>query len=345
MAIVRERNGRYTGVYKVSGKQKSAGTFDTHEEAFHAARLKEADRVVAVAAPNVRGELTVAGYMPVFLEGHKLRATSRETYEHQSKHIIAGLGNIPLRRLTPADVRTFGRRLEASDLAGATVRRVMTILRQMCRMAVVDGKMDSDPTATIQAGEIVPREMRILSDDEYRAILGEINPHYRLLVRLMWSTGMRWGEALAVRPDAVYQRGNTWFVRVKRTYAEVNSELTLRNYGKTAKAYREISIPADLAQELLAIGPAGFKTVRGDDIIRTTFRREWVKAQRKAGITELARVHDIRHTHASKLANDPKIPLVYVRDRLGHGDISTTSRYVHVTDTGMDDYALRLLVS
>src|ERR1700722_1549504 len=241
MAIVRERNGRYTGVYKVDGAQKSAGTFPTWDEAFHAARLKEAERVKPepIAAATIRGELTVAGYMPVFLEGHKLRPTSRETYNRMTKHVIDGLGHIPLRKLTPADVRTFARRLEASDLAGASVRKIVTILRKMCQMAVIDGKMDSDPTATIKAGEIVPHEMRILSDAEYRAILGKMHPHYRLLVRTLWATGMRWGEALAIRPDAVYERGNRWYVRVKRSYAEVGGKLDLRDYGKTARSYRE----------------------------------------------------------------------------------------------------------
>jgi integrase len=52
----------------------------------------------------------------------------------------------------------------------------------------------------------------------------------------------------------------------------------------------------------------------------------------------------MRHSHASKLANDPKIPLAYVRDRLGHSDLSTTSRYVHASDAP-DDYALTLITA
>jgi hypothetical protein len=68
--------------------------------------------------------------------------------------------------------------------------------------------------------------MRILSDDEYRAIQAEIRPKYRLLVKTIRMTGMRWDGALAVRADAVFTGGRNWYVRVKRTYAEIDSKLT-----------------------------------------------------------------------------------------------------------------------
>jgi integrase len=116
--------------------------------------------------------------------------------------------------------------------------------------------------------------------------------------------------------------------------------LQLRDYGKTARANREISIPQELAEELIALGPEGFRSVRGCDITRIKFRREWVKAQKAAGIIDLARVHDIRHTAISRWAN-AGIPLSAVRDRAGHTDLSTTSRYIHTID-GDDNRFLAL---
>jgi len=130
MAGVRDRNGRYLGYYKVNGKQKTAGTFDTYDEALHAAKLAEASRPVkdtAVRPATVRGKLTVAGYMPVFLAGHKLREISRESYTMRAKHVIDHLGSIPLEDLKPADVRTFARKLElrsgASSSSGTSASR------------------------------------------------------------------------------------------------------------------------------------------------------------------------------------------------------------------------------
>jgi integrase len=39
--------------------------------------------------------------------------------------------------------------------------------------------------------------------------------------------------------------------------------------------------------------------------------------------------HSLRHTGISRLANDRRIPLVYVRDFAGHRTLSTTETYVH----------------
>ncbi len=57
------------------------------------------------------------------------------------------------------------------------------------------------------------------------------------------------------------------------------------------------------------------------------------KAVRLAGLPETkdgkAGFHSLRHTGISRLANNPKIPLVWVRDFAGHQSIKTTEGYVH----------------
>jgi integrase len=279
--------------------------------------------------------------MPKFIDGHDVAAITRKTYQQGGKHIIRHLGGVLLTELTPAMVRTFKRALADGPLAASTSRKILSVLRQMCRTAVTDGYMPVDPTATVKGGKGDSyAEMRILADDEYAAIIDAITPHYRLLVRVLWATGMRWSEAIAIRPDAVYSRGGKFFVKVRRTLVEFSGEITEQNHGKTPSATREISIPASLARDLLAAPVVNgwiFRALRGGSIFRSHFRRIWRKAQAKAGITELARVHDIRHTAISRWAN-AGISLVDVRDRAGHTDISTTSRYLHRIDKGEDPF-------
>ncbi|MDQ1539090.1 MAG: hypothetical protein QOE58_3483 [Actinomycetota bacterium] len=60
-----------------------------------------------------------------------------------------------------------------------------------------------------------------------------------------------------------------------------------------------------------------------------------------AGIGFPVRIHDLRHAHASwLLAGGADIQVV--RDRLGHGSITTTEKYLH-TMLGNDDTALAAL--
>jgi integrase len=44
---------------------------------------------------------------------------------------------------------------------------------------------------------------------------------------------------------------------------------------------------------------------------------------------QLASTHWLRHSYGSYLANDKQVPLTYIRDELGHSNISTTSLYLN----------------
>ena len=41
-------------------------------------------------------------------------------------------------------------------------------------------------------------------------------------------------------------------------------------------------------------------------------------------------LHDLRHTFGSWLALDPSIPMAVIRDVMGHGNLNTTNRYLHI---------------
>jgi integrase len=43
--------------------------------------------------------------------------------------------------------------------------------------------------------------------------------------------------------------------------------------------------------------------------------------------------HSLRHTGISRLANDPRVPLVKVRDFARHANLATTQGYVHAIES------------
>lgn len=64
-------------------------------------------------------------------------------------------------------------------------------------------------------------------------------------------------------------------------------------------------------------------------IPRDWFRREvWLPALKEAGLEFHVRVHDLRHAHASWLLAGGA-DLQVVKERLGHGSIKTTEKYLH----------------
>jgi integrase len=358
MASARPREGRFIGLYRDRfGKQKSAGTFKTEKQALNRAQACEAveksgrdaravldkPKVTKAYAPSRRGLLTVAGYAPTFLAGHRLERNSRDVYECiMEHHVIPHLGNKVLHELTASDVRIFFRNLER-ETSGATVRKVMTVLHEMFRTAVADGHMEHDPASGLKISAAQTREMRILTPDEYHRLHKVIDTRYKLFVKTAVSTGLRWGELIAINGTDVVQEGNRHFIRVRRTISETRGKTYEKSYGKTARAMRDVSIDAGLAADLAAAGRKSeyiFTAPMGGNLKRGNFRRTWHAAITAAKLPGL-RVHDMRHTHASWLVNGGA-DLVTVRDRLGHSDIKVTSRYLHAVQ-GQEDKALSAL--
>jgi integrase len=69
----------------------------------------------------------------------------------------------------------------------------------------------------------------------------------------------------------------------------------------------------------------------------------WKPAVKKAGLPQGVRVHDLRHAHASWLVAGGA-DLQVVKERLGHGSIATTERYLH-TLPDADETALDALAA
>lgn len=340
MASTRERNGRWTGLYRgADGEQKSAGTFGTEDEALARAKVAELDanppETVEVYATSKRGRLTVAGYAPGWLASQILEETSRESYGNAVKRIIRHLGCMPREDIAPDDVRKMLKALERAGLADATIACTLAVARPLLGKAACEG-------ITFRIKD--QHEMLVATREQARAIEDAIPARYKLLIRALFATGCRWGEMIAVRGTDIEQRGSGYVLKIRRVITQVGGTHTERPYGKSPKAKRDITIPEMLALELMAYGDKlCFVNARDGYLRRSDFRASfWEPACKKAGIPAL-RVHDCRHSHASWLANDPRVPLAAVRDRLGHSSLAVTSRYVHVM--GDDDPCLAVLVA
>lgn len=348
MASARERDGRWAALYRNSaGKQRSAGTFSTEKEALARAQVAELDArpqaAIEVHAAAKKGKPTIAGYGPLALAGAKLEATSRETYGYLLRHIVRELGSMTLAELTPAQVRAFARKLESSEMSSSTAYHVFCVLRLVVVSALQDGEIEKDVTAGISVQRKGGKQKVICTPAQSREIEGQIDPHYALLVRAMFNTGMRYGELMALKSSDIRDRivngavcGKV--IKVSRSVAEIDGQPVERPYGKTGRARRDIPVSDDLAKALVAAAAKDgriFLNTQGRYIRRSNFGRIWKRAVDAIGLHGMT-PHGARHSVASWLANDPAVPLVAVRDMLGHSSIAQTSAYIHAIYDGDD---------
>lgn len=174
-------------------------------------------------------------------------------------------------------------------------------------------------------------EKRILTPTEFATVEAEMDEHYRPLLRFLWGTGCRWGEAVALPvrnvrlPSVSFHQALKWSPDNDRVIGT----------PKTSKSRRTIVLPPELHDELeaLCIGRRGddlvFTAKRGGMVLHRTFwSRYWLPAVEH--LSPRPRVHDLRHSHASWLLGNG-VPIHVVQARLGHESIQTTvDTYSHL---------------
>ncbi|GAA4702299.1 tyrosine-type recombinase/integrase [Streptomyces youssoufiensis] len=188
-------------------------------------------------------------------------------------------------------------------------------------------------------------EMTFLERDEYQRVRQEItDPDARALADWLVGTGMRWGEATALKVKDLRLAGDTPTVSVQRAWKKARKGTAGGAFylgpPKTRRGRRLVALTAaqaDLARDLsIGQGPDDylFRTATGKHWRHANFyNRKWQPAVKQAvrgGLLKRPRIHDLRHTHAAWLIA-ARIPLPAIQARLGHESISTTvDRYGHL---------------
>jgi integrase len=152
-------------------------------------------------------------YLAEWVEGLRLRPSTLFSYRKNIRlHIDPYLGARMVSGLTGPMVNAWMRKLEASGradgqggLSARTVRYVFTILRSALGDAVRDGRLSANPTDRLTpptASEGRPPEMQAWTALELARFLGWADAEdcdLAMSWRLLAATGMRRGEALALR--------------------------------------------------------------------------------------------------------------------------------------------------
>ncbi len=168
---------------------------------------------------------------------------------------------------------------------------------------------------------------------------------WRLLVLVLGYTGLRWGEATALRVcdiDLDRRRAD-----IRRAFSNVGGRIVLG----TPKSHqsRSVPIPRFIAAEIetAIVGKRTddlLFTMPGGSVVRLSNWRQatFLPARDQAGLSTRFRIHDLRHTAAS-LMIQAGYPPKMLQEIMGHASITTTlDLYGHLYPGDMDRYADRL---
>lgn len=227
---------------------------------------------------------------------------------------------VPLPLVTLGHLQGFAEALEAGGAAAGLRRRKLAAIKSLISFGHRLGYLTYDVARPLRVPAV--RETvaeRILEEGEVHRLLGaERNPRNRVMLELLYASGIRVSELTALR----------W--RDTQPRAEAGQIVVFGKGGKT----RVIMLPARTWAALTVIrGNAGderpvFPSRRGGHLDPSQVLRIVRAAARRAGIEKAVSPHWLRHCHCSH-ALDRGAPLHLVQNTCGHSSVAVTSTYLH----------------
>lgn len=346
MASIQRRVSAATGaetwrvMYRIDGRQAS-DSFTDPRAARRYARLVE--QLGGQAARESLTAHTLSGADVPTLDNwlehylaHLTNATAGTVAEYRrlaKRTWLPTLGHLPVDTIGADTIKAWvGRQAKTTTKRGTptaakTIENAHSLLSQAFAAAVEAGHLTANPARGIALPGGVREEMVFLTHSEFARLLHAIPEHWRPLVATLAGTGMRWGEATALRWSDVDLDADVPEITITRAWKRGP---TTRELGapKTSRSRRRISLPPEVADvlRLLQGDPERFVFTgpRGGRVHHQAFHpRVWRPAVADARLGKRPRIHDLRHSHASWLIA-AGVPLNVVQRRLGHQSITTT---------------------
>ena len=225
--------------------------------------------------------------------------------------------------------------LRQQGLGPRSVARHLSAVRGLYRFLVREGSLGLDPTEHLEAPRPPRRLPRTLSPKEAAALVESpptddpIGIRDRALLELLYATGMRASECLALRIEDVNLAAGYVVPTGKgdrQRLVPVGAQALhwARAYLKTARP----SLVRRADPGTLFVNRAGRRLSRQGlwGIIK--------KAARRAGVRATVSPHTLRHSFASHLL-ERGADLRSIQAMLGHADISTTQIYTHLPSSAV----------
>jgi integrase len=262
--------------------------------------------------------------------------------------ILPRWGAVPLRDIEFEDVQEWvvtlaesgSARFQGRGLSASRVIQSYQVLSQILRFAIKAKRLALNPAEDVDLPSMMSGERRYLTHLEVMK-LAMASGRFRPLVLTLAYTGLRFGEAIALRTvDVVLDQRR---IRVSRSATAVTGQGIVETDTKNHTS-RVVPIPGLLAKDLenLLAGrradALAFPSHKGGYLTSTEFRWVFDQAAREVGLAGVV-PHGLRHTAAS-LAISAGGNIKVVQRMLGHKTATLTlDLYGHLFPDDLDAVA------
>ena len=351
---------------EASGKRRQV--FETVKGPKREAQARMAQLLVDLESGSyikARKDLTVASYLREWLDGYvavNCAPRTQESYRFLvESHIIPSLGNVRLMDLEPRQLQALYARKRAGGLGTRTVRYIYSLMSQALTHAVKQGVLSRNVAQATDPPRLEHKGINVLAREDVERFfeVAKDSPYHALFYVLL-HTGMRRGEALALRwrhvDFGIESLGVQAYISVSESLSKVAGKVLIKE-PKTASGKRRIALPPscalvlrqhhaeqkELRQSLegtLSDADFVFSRPEGGSLDPSTVSKAFTGVVQKTGLPSMS-LHDLRHSHATMLLQAGTHPKI-VSERLGHSSVRVTlDTYSHYVGGLQEQAALK----
>ena len=221
-------------VFRITpGGAPTTETFDTAHDAQNFARL--VDRIGGKAAREKRDAATwdqALTFSEAFahMRENAIDLTPGTLYDYERTldrcGATARFGALSLDMIDHSDIQAWANeraktvsKQTGKPLSPKTLRNELSIVSSVFSHAVREGWIESSPTAHTRLPKARRPSIRVLTFEEYAAILAEVREDQRPPVQFLATTGARWGEVTALEwGDLAQVSDEAWRVTIQRAW-------------------------------------------------------------------------------------------------------------------------------
>ena len=254
--------------------------------------------------------------------------------------ILPYFKEFPISAIDKRIVNEWKNSLIKSKFKPAYIRTVFRMLSTIFNYAVKYYNLPHNPCHGI--GPLPQPEKRVdyWTISEFRQFAAGLKkPCHIMLYYLLFWTGMRVGEAMALKWDCIDLKAKE--ISIQKTLVRINKR-DIISEPKTQSSKRVISLPQFIVDML-----KDYKTMSkyGSSFLfpmkYTSLLSNFHTVSNRQGVKRI-RIHDLRHSHASLLINAGFTP-IEVADRLGHASANITlNTYSHFYSDNRSNVAARI---
>jgi integrase len=274
-----------------------------------------------------------------------------ETYEYLlNGRILKEFGHMKLDQIKTMHIVTFLDSLEG--LSSATIKFHYRVLKDILKRAKEWKMIKENPVDGVSTPKVTNKEGDVYTEDEVIELFSLLENeliHWRIMIKLAITVGLRRGELLGLQWEDIDLEQNTISLNHALTHNKTDGYVLKEPKTKTSK--RTVSVPPSIMKDLKAykvtkmkeriqaaeLWKGGehffvFSNWDGKPFYPSGPTRWWTRFTKRVGF-RFIRFHDLRHTSATLLINRG-VHAKIISNRLGHADIRTTMNiYGHALRT------------